>query len=88
MRKITKEMSTENVNTENSKLPLQNVVCRLFNDRNGTTDLYKGAVYTKLDGTYGYLCVEGFKVLFFWCEGACVCCDELDYFRVCYESAG
>lgn len=73
---------------ENGKLPIQNVVCRLFNDRNGTTELYKGAVYTKLDGMYGYLCVEGFKVLFFWFDGNTVCCDELDYFRVCYESVG
>lgn len=60
--------------------------CNLFNKKNGTTEIYNGAVYTKLDGTYGYLCVEGFKVLFFWYDGNTVCCEELDYFIVSYVS--
>lgn len=61
------------------------IICRLFNERNGTTELYKGPVYTKLDGLYGYLCVENFKVLFFWHDENDIYCDELDYFKVLYE---
>lgn len=69
-------------------LPINSVVCRLNNKNNGATEVYRGAVYTKLNGMYGYLSVEGFKVLFFWYNGSTVCCDELDNYSVTYESVG
>lgn len=63
------------------------IICRLYNKQNQTTEIYKGYVYTNIDGIFGYICVEGFKVLFFWCDGSTVCCDELDRFKVSYETA-
>lgn len=47
---------------------------------------YTGAIYTKLDGIYGYLCVDLMKVKFFWVnENSTVCCDDLsDRFKVTY----
>jgi hypothetical protein len=60
------------------------VVCRLYNSRTGETEVYKEAVYTKLDGIYGYICVDGLTVKFFWNNEGQVCCDHLTYFTVHY----
>lgn len=62
------------------------VVCRLYNSRNGDTEIYKEAVYTKLDGIYGYICVDGLTVKFFWvnADNCQVCCDHLTHFTVHY----
>jgi hypothetical protein len=82
-------MTKKNKTKDNNKaMQYDSVVCRLNNKNNGATEVYRGAVYTKLNGMYGYLSVEGFKVLFFWYNGSTVCCDELDNYSVTYESAG
>jgi hypothetical protein len=61
------------------------VVCRLLNTRNNETDIYTGAVYTNIDGVYGYLCVDGLQAKFFWDNEGPVCCDHLLFFIVSYE---
>lgn len=61
-----------------------NIVCRLYNSRTGKTEVYKEAVYTKLDGICGYICVDGLTVKFFWDYEGQVCCDHLTYFTVHY----
>lgn len=57
-------------------------VIYIENKLNGVVEHYSGATYTKFNGMYGYLCVEGDRVLFFWSNDNRVCMDELDNFIV------
>lgn len=73
---------------ENAHLGISIVSCRLF-DLNAMcpTDFhtYIKPIYTKLHGIYGYLCVTGHKVYFFWNnEDRTECDDVSEYFRVDY----
>jgi len=36
------------------------------NNITGNKFEYKEPIYKKIDGIYGYLCVSGYKVYFFW----------------------
>lgn len=72
------------VTTSSSHNAKPHVVCRLYNSRTGDTEIYKEAVYTKLDGVYGYVCVDGLTVKFFWDNEGQVCCDHLTHFTVHY----
>ena len=54
---------------ENTHLGISVISCRLFdltalNPKEYTE--YTEPIYTKLDGMYGYLTVNGFKVYFIW----------------------
>ena len=72
------------VPTSSQTIAKPNVVCRLSNTRTGETEIYKGATYTKLDGVYGYVCVDGITVKFFYEYEGQVCCDQLMQFIVIY----
>jgi hypothetical protein len=69
---------------------VSNVSCRLFDLR--TTNpkeyhKYTEPIYTKLDGKYGYLSIDGNKVLFYWYDNSNenVCYDDVsEKFRVEY----
>jgi len=63
------------------------VVCRLSNTRTGETEVYKEATYTKIDGVYGYICVDGFKVKFFYEYNGQVCCDHFHWLIVTYVAS-
>jgi hypothetical protein len=76
-------MSNRKTKAPNDAKP--NVVCRLSNTRTGTTEVYREAVYTKLDGMYGYICVDGLTVKFFWDNEGQVCYDHLTHYIVSYE---
>lgn len=61
------------------------IICRLSNARTGTTEIYTEAVYTKIDGVWGYLCVDGLTVKFFWDSEGQIFCDHLTHFIVSYQ---
>lgn len=71
--------------TSSQTIAKPNVACRLSNTRTGTTEIYKEATYTKIDGIYGYVCVDGLTVKFFYEGSGQVCCDQLMHFIVSYE---
>jgi hypothetical protein len=58
----------------------------LHHKHTGETQVYEKATYTKINGTYGWLCVDEMKVKFFWADNQSVHCDELsDIFTVKIE---
>jgi len=77
---------------ENAHLGISVVSCRLFDLMALDQEKYKEytePIYTKLDGMYGYLTVNGFKVYFIWYNNSSenVNCDDVsEKFRVEYVS--
>ncbi len=58
--------------------------CYIHNSRTGETSLYKEAIYTKIDGVYGYICVDVFIVKFLYQTDGQMQCDHLAYYTVKY----
>ena len=73
---------------ETAHLGISIVSCRLFDLMALNPEeyhKYTAPIYTKLHGIYGYLCVSGYKVYFFWNNGNNECCDDVsENFRVEY----
>lgn len=53
--------------------------CRLRQLSNNELIDYNGAFYTKVDGLYGYLCVDIDTVKFFYTQNERACCDIVTY---------
>jgi hypothetical protein len=75
---------------EHSHLGISIVSCRLFDLmalQKEEYHKYTTPIYTKLDGMYGYICVSGYKVFFFWNDvqsGNVSCDDVTEKFRIEY----
>lgn len=57
---------------------------KITNTRNGESEMYKEAFYTKFDGIYGFICVDGCDVKFFYVSNGEICMDILFYFKIEY----
>lgn len=56
---------------------------RLTNKTTRESFVYREATYTKLDSMYGYLCMDGMDVKFFWAFDGGICCDDIsDKFEI------
>jgi len=55
---------------------------QLKNKNTGDIDIYTMPTYTKLNGVYGYICVDVDLVVRFFYEHDGVAMDTLDYFEV------
>lgn len=83
--KTNKPMLVSNFN-ENDNFSLSVVNCILY-DLNDSQKPHKytNPIYTKLHGIYGYLCVSGHKVYFFWVNDENVSVDDVsELFKVEY----
>lgn len=54
----------------------------LLNKDNGEKIEYTGCFYTKVDGVYGYLCVDFDKVLFFYESNGSISSDPLTNYEI------
>jgi hypothetical protein len=59
--------------------------CFIHNKHNGEKKQYVGIEYMKLQGIYGYLCVDNDEVKFIYADERGVVMDVLDFFDVIYE---
>lgn len=64
---------------------MENINCYLLDKNTNEKQLYTEATYTKINGMYGYVCVDGLKALFFYEFNGSVCKDELTNVEVTYE---
>jgi len=65
---------------------MANLTCRIKDKNDNQWIDYTKAIYTKLDGMYGWLCVDLMTVKFFWVwEGDAKCDDVSDRFEVEYK---
>jgi len=75
---------------EKTNLDISIISCHLFDlsvSKNEKYYTYIKPIYTKMDGIYGYVCVSGHRVFFFWYnnETENINCDDVtDKFRVEY----
>lgn len=55
------------------------IKCRLFDKMTNEWHDYKESIYTKLDGIYGYICIDVMSVKFFWYDETSknVCFDDV-----------
>jgi len=64
---------------------MSKTICKITNTQTGVSEIYEKATYTKLNGVYGYICVDGFDVRFFWDNEGQIVMDLLNYFKVSFE---
>ena|ERR1035437_3380053 len=64
---------------------MSKTICKITNTHTGISDVYTAATYVNLNDVYGYICVDGSKVKFFWEHKGKVIMDTLDYFKISFE---
>jgi len=58
----------------------------LINTKTGEKKQYAEAEYTKIDGVYGYLCIDGDNVKFFYSDHRGIVMDVLDNYKISREA--
>ena len=61
------------------------MVCYVYNKNTKEKVRYIQATYTNINNRFGYVCLDGDVVRFFYECGGNVCCDELKDYSVIYE---
>lgn len=78
-------METNNLKNESKSLEQTFTICSLLNKVNGETKQYAGFTYTKINSIYGYLGIDGNKVIFIYSDQRGVVVDVLDNYEIINE---